>query len=131
MLQAGRSRVRFLMRSSIFFQLLLSFQPHYGPGVYSASTEMNTGNFLGRGVKGGRSVRPYMIRLYRKYESLEVPESYGPVTACYRIARRVGLTTSPPSVSRLSKKYGNLDVSQPYGPARPVTGIALPFSFTV
>jgi hypothetical protein len=36
-LQAGKSRVRFPMRSLDFFQLTESFHPHCGPGVNSAS----------------------------------------------------------------------------------------------
>jgi hypothetical protein len=35
MLQAGRSRVQVPMRSLDFFSI--DFQPHYGPGVDSAS----------------------------------------------------------------------------------------------
>jgi hypothetical protein len=44
--------------------------------------------------------------------------------------RRVGLTTSPPSVSRLPRYVGAL-TSQLYGPSWPVTGIALPFTLMV
>jgi len=36
-LEAGRSRVRFLMKSH--FSLIYSFRPHTGPGVHSASNK--------------------------------------------------------------------------------------------
>jgi hypothetical protein len=39
--------------------------------------------------------------------------------------RRVGLTTTLPSMTRLFRQCGIIDISQPYRPPLPVTGIAL------
>jgi hypothetical protein len=57
MLQARRSRYRVSMRWT--FSIYLSFQPHYGPGVDSASNrnEYQESSWGGGGVKGGRRIR--------------------------------------------------------------------------
>jgi hypothetical protein len=87
--QAGRSRVRFPIRSLDFVQFTESFQPHYGPGVYSAS-DRNEYQESSWGIKGGPRVRLKTIplsvsRLSTKCGNLDHSQPYWPSrTICYR-----------------------------------------------
>jgi hypothetical protein len=81
MLQAGRSWFRRAIRS-LHIQIDLISQPHYGPGVDSAS---NRNEYLESSleIKGGRRVSliissPSVSRLCRKCRSLDVWQIYGP-----------------------------------------------------
>jgi hypothetical protein len=83
MLQAGRSRVRFPMRS-LDFSIYLTFQPpQYVPGVDSVSNRNEYQEFSWQ-VKVGRPARkadnrtPSVSRLSRECGNLDVSQPYGP-----------------------------------------------------
>jgi hypothetical protein len=86
MLQAASSRDRVLMRW--IFQFTESFQPHYGPGLDSASNR-NEYQESSWGVKGGRGVGlttlPLSVsQLSRKMWEPRHPTTLWAFTACYR-----------------------------------------------
>jgi hypothetical protein len=60
---------------------------------------------------------------------LNVPETGSVSVWEVERGRCVGLTTLSPFVSRLFRQCGILIMSQPYRPPRPVTGVALLFTF--
>jgi hypothetical protein len=65
-----------------FFQIAQSFQPHYGPGVDSASNRNEYQEFS-LGVKGGSHIGlttllPSVSRLSRRCGSFDIPQPCGP-----------------------------------------------------
>jgi hypothetical protein len=97
MLQAGRPPVRVSIRW--IFSIHLIFQPHYGPGLDSASNrdEYQESSW---GVKGGRRVRltnlsPSVSRSSKeKCVSLDVLQSYGSSRPVTGIALHIFMYTS-------------------------------------
>jgi hypothetical protein len=84
MLEAGRLKVRFPIRSLHTFEFTLFFQLHYGPGVDSAFSR-NEHQEFSWGVKHGLCIKlitspPYVSQLSRNYGILNISQPYQLVT---------------------------------------------------